>query len=615
MKINIEPIKGYIQQRRNSRRGRKFVALDFDHRYLRVVAAESGHTDLKVDKVFKVAVPEHVSLLNAKQAGQWIGQVLAEHRLTQRWCVMNVPRSRAIIKPLSLPPIEDEKEIPSMVRYQVEKELPFPADEAVIDYTIESMAGMVSKSGVSEDEGTMNILVAAVRRSVVEYYQSVAEAGDINLQQLCLRPYADHECLHYCVKEQLSGQHTALIHLAADEAEINVYNNGILSYCRAAPIKTISEESGVRTQQDIINALAVEAMRSFQSVGALRQGAAISHIWIGGDTQLEDELAEKISNNLSVPCELLHPFDRLKVKSEIENRDGFISAIGLALGNYNGHRLPLDFLHPKKPPIERNMARIYSIAGGSVAAAVAAVAIVIGIVKLANAEIELNKVKAVYNDVSKTSKQVEKIEKRLSALSSWTDEQQDWLDHWAYISSLLPSASEVIVSSLSTTANGDISFNVKAKQRSAITQLTTSLRKAGYQIKLGTEAAVKDDLNYIYATTVRLSPTDDVVIKVSTLESPGRPADDVYQGPGSGSGSSRSNRSSGDSRFNRTGNDSRTERSTGASSNTRSSSDTSGNRTPNTSSSTRSSGDSDDNRSSGDSRSRSSNSSSRERRR
>lgn len=546
MKKNFEFITKHIQNRRSSKRGRKFVALDFDHRYLRVVAAESGHDQPKIDQVFKVPVPDHVSLLSPVQTGQWIGQVLSKNRLSQRWCVMNVPRSRAIIKPLSLPPIKDEKEIPSMVRFQVEKELPFPADEAVIDYTIETVASIVNQSGVNEDEETMNILVAAVRSSVVDYYEAVATAGNINLQQLCLRPYADHHCLNYCVKEQLTGQHAALIHLAADEAEISVYNDGILSYCRAAPIKTISEESGVKTQQDIINALAVEAMRSFQSVGALKQGAAISHIWIGGDTGLETELAEKITDNLSVPCELLHPFDRLKVKSKIEDRDGFISAVGLALGNYNGHRLPLDFLHPKKPPVERNMARIYTIAGGSAAAAVAVIAIVVGVVKLANAEIELNAVRTVYNDTIKVSKRVEKIEKRLSALSSWTEDHQDWLDHWAYISSLLPSAKNVLISSLNTTANGDISFNVKAKQRSDITQLTTSLRKAGYQIKLGTESAVKDNLNYIYATTVRLTPTDDVIIKVSTLDNPGRPEDDVYQGPESST--SRSNRPSNESR-------------------------------------------------------------------
>ena len=62
----------------------------------------------------------------------------------------------------------------------------------------------------------------------------------------------------------------------------------------------------------------------------------------------------------------------------------------------------------------------------------------------------------------------------------WQAGGRDWLDHWAYLSSLLPDATEAYVTSLKTYQDGSISFTVKAASKEVLTQLTRRIAAAGY---------------------------------------------------------------------------------------------------------------------------------------
>ena len=53
--------------------------------------------------------------------------------------------------------------------------------------------------------------------------------------------------------------------------------------------------------------------------------------------------------------------------SDRDKASGAMSSVGLALGMGDPNGLPFDFLHPKRPPVQRDMRRIRVLVGAAAA--------------------------------------------------------------------------------------------------------------------------------------------------------------------------------------------------------------------------------------------------------
>ena len=498
-----------------------FVALDLDSRKLRVVHAEPRAKLPKFRKLAAIDLPPGTELADPSAVGAFIREALGGLRLTGHHVAMDVPRSKALLKTVTLPPVEDARELPGMVRYQVEKELPYPLSEAVIDFTVEPRPGAMDAEGSA---GGQTVLVAAVRRSVVEYYQRVAAAAEIDLQQLGLRPYADVHCLRACLGA--AGRPAAdavLVHLTADEAEINVLLGGSLAFSRSASMSIAHDEHGRPVADSPVDGLVVEVVRTLQSIRAVQRGAEIGRFWIAGDTGREADLAAALHKRIGSPCELLMPVELLRIKKVSGGDGGYITALGLAIG-HTERGLPLDFLHPKEPPVERDIARIRATWGAVAAAAIVLVVLGIGLLQRHATASRVESLTNRYNELDARVRPVKRLEQRVGTVQAWLDQDRRWLDHWANLSAAMPPAQEAYITSLKTMPDGSITLTVKAKGSAVITDAARRLREAGYDVRLGSETAGEDEYGYGSTNELRLIPRREP--SVEGLAAPPRPADD-----------------------------------------------------------------------------------------
>lgn len=508
-------------------RGGPFVALDIDSQRLRIVLAEPGSPLPSIRKLAAIDVPGDVDMADPAAVGAFIGQSLRKLRLSGHRAAMDVPRSRALLKTVTLPPVPDERELPGMVRYQVEKELPYAISEAVIDFTIEKHVHVAQEVAGEDDSpaGGEAILVAAVRRSVLEYYRSIATAAELDLQQLGLRPYADVHCLRACAAAQVDAGDALLVHLTADEAEINILLDGALAFSRSATMAVAHDEQGKALSDSPVEGLIVEVVRSVQSVRAAQRGAELSRIFIAGGTGHESALAAALGKRLGAAAQVLSPVKQLRIHAPPAGEDsGFITALGLAIG-HTGRGLPLDFLHPKEPPVERDMTKIRALYGSLAAAALLALLLAIGLSYRHAATSHLHGLEAQRDQLAEDLKPVQRMEKRITATEAWLAGDRKWLDHWANISAHMPPATEAYITSLKTTSEGGIVLTLKARGSGVITDAGRRLREAGYDVKLGAETATEDEYDYRYSNELRLSPRQ-APPQVGALTAPPRPADD-----------------------------------------------------------------------------------------
>ena len=127
--------------RRAKRRARiqgQVTALDIDGAILRVVQTTPRFSGAKVSRVTAapLELAQDADRTDPSVLGPAVARALAQLRLKPLSVVMGVPRAQVVLRTMTLPVTVDPRQVASMVHFQVGKDLPFRADEAVIDFKI-----------------------------------------------------------------------------------------------------------------------------------------------------------------------------------------------------------------------------------------------------------------------------------------------------------------------------------------------------------------------------------------------------------------------------------------------------------------------------------------------
>jgi Tfp pilus assembly PilM family ATPase len=502
---------------------KRFAAVDFDGRQLRVVHAERVGNRTRVLKLAAVATPEHLDQQSPKAFGGLLGRTLRDMRLSNVGVLMNVPRGLAVLKPVTLPAGTPQTELAGMVQFQMEKELPFRTEEAVIDFTVESHYDVEADQAQAPSVG-IDMLVGAVRLPVVDQYRQIAEAAGVKLLRLGLRPYANMRCVDACTRRG-PGESLLVVHLTADETEIDVLVGKSLSFSRSAAVKIPAALADPAERGQSVRSVVMEVVRSVQSYQAVERGFRADAILVAGGTGVEADVAAELGRRLGVRCELFDPAGALQL-GDVENASAFVAALGLAIGHSGAEQLPFDFLNPKRPRVRRNVRRIASVCAAVAVVLVLAGGITAGAVVLGGKQAEVDRLRAKRDAKRKLSGDLKRLESRVAAIRQWNAESREWIRHWAYLSALLPPCTDAYISALKTTSDGWISFTLKARDSKVITDLDKRLNEAGYTFKLKRLATASDSYGYPYNADVQVYVDTDAKIDLASVRPPPRPSDD-----------------------------------------------------------------------------------------
>jgi len=539
--------------RNRQRMPRRFIAVDIDSRILRIVCAERTGRHVRVTRLIRADFPPDLEVTDARAVGGFLAKTLQEANVDARAMVMSVPRGQAVLKPLRLPPGTDEADLPDMVRYQVERELPFRIEEAVVDFTIGRHYHV--DDSPETDGRVVDVLVAAVRLPVLEHYRQIATTAGVKLLRLGLRPNANLCCVLRCLGRENPGP-MALVYIASDETEIDVLAGGSMEFSRAALIPVPPPGRAPAETDRAAEVVAMDVVRSLQTYQAAEQSAEIERVVLAGGTGIEPRVAKAVAGRLGVPCERLDPSEALQLADD-GSASGFVSALGLAIGPdaRAAGAMPFDFLNPTRPRGRGDRKkRRRLLAGGAVAVLLAAV--VAGrAAHLGAKEAVVQQLQAKLRDLHKGEKEMRDLRSRLNLLEGWEQQDRNWTGHWAYLSSVLPPCTDIYVTSVKSTSMdvqrratpGEgkpgtrpkrrrknvsvpaLSLTVRARQDEAIAELGRRLRRHGYRFKIGRVATSNDRRGYIYGTTVLVEVDRDKALDFASAPAPRRPADDVWE--------------------------------------------------------------------------------------
>jgi Tfp pilus assembly PilM family ATPase len=537
-----------FKKARKTRPSGPVTAIEWEGTQLRIVRGEPAGENARITSVFVSNLELSAEEKNDPAIlGRGIAKAIKEARISPGGdVVMAIPRGQVVLRTLSLPGVGDIEALASMVHFQIAKDLPFRADEAVIDFRVR---GPSPASSVDPANPSQEVLVAAVRRSLVEFYAAVAEAAGLRLSSLGLLSYANARCLEAC-KAADPAQTLALVSVRAEEIGVDVISNRTLLFSRNALVKLYGEDeepphepllapeagetAAVPNEKptSFEELASIEVVRTLHGYAGVQGNNPVTQIIVTGVTGLETAITKLVAGKISIPVSVLDIGQALELPNEFRpNASGAIGPIGLVIGTLDLEGLPFNFLNPKKPAVQRDYRRLKQLA-------VAAAILLVGVLTFT---IRAQLIKRRQATQAELRMQLEALEKlrptfkkmiqQAKVIDDWSKSGKDWLAHYAYLSQIMPPSDEVYITSLAVSGNGTIRLGVQARSGETLAKLEKQLRAAQYEIKPIAITPTSDRFGYDFRSTVELAVPEKLKIDLSKGKAPPRPADDASMDP------------------------------------------------------------------------------------
>ena len=274
-------------------------------------------------------------------------------------------------------------------------------------------------------------------------------------------------------------------------------------------------------------AIFIEVVRSLLSYGGMESHPPVGRLLIAGGTGQEPALQAALVQRFQIPCHLVDPAKALEL-SEVSAPDAAeaLGAIGLGLGINDPEGLPFDFLHPKRPAVQRNMQRIWALA-----ACALGVLLLIGFfgfrTRLLNQRMKVYR--EMQAELAKAEKQMpmfRRVQLQAATIQSWNKEGRNWLEQFAYLSALLPASEDLYITSFNVSGQGNVHMAVQARSGEILARLERQLREAGYDVKPLAITPANEKHGYNFRSTVELIVPPKMKVDLSKAQPAARPADD-----------------------------------------------------------------------------------------
>ncbi|MBI2217622.1 MAG: pilus assembly protein PilM [Candidatus Rokubacteria bacterium] len=299
-----------------------------------IVTALAGN---RVD-AFVVDAAEPASALRAE---------LDARKLRPRAVAVGLPRGAVVVKPIELPDVAGE--IVDMVRFELERHLPFPAEDAPFDF-----GPLPAERGAGTEVSARRVLVAAGDRRVVDSaLRIVQEAG--------LRPVSVTVAVHDLVAQVQTRRKSRVVwvHRVGPDADLLFLNGETLVLSRHVPA---ADEAGI----------ASEIKRSF----AVVRWRGCDAVWRSGDAPAAGGTTATLAG-LGVPT-TAPPWTprarRLLARLPEDTRGALELALAVAAGRRSR---TLDLIPPALKPKRLTRPQVITVGTGALAAGLAIAALLL----------------------------------------------------------------------------------------------------------------------------------------------------------------------------------------------------------------------------------------------
>jgi type IV pilus assembly protein PilM len=169
------------------------VGLDIGSNYIKVVEARLGRGRAEVTALGIFPTPSDVIdnniVLDPQALGQTIKQALQQAGVTSRRVVSSVAGQSSLVVRIIPVPKMTLSELKETMKWEVERHVPFPADQTVMDYKPLSPPEQVP------DGENMDVLLAVAQQDLIDSHVAALQAAGLQPVAIDIEPLATSRAL------------------------------------------------------------------------------------------------------------------------------------------------------------------------------------------------------------------------------------------------------------------------------------------------------------------------------------------------------------------------------------------------------------------------------------
>ncbi len=170
--------------------GRSVVGLDIEPGYIAAVETAPGSAAVRTAAVVELAadVVRDGEVVDPEALGEALKQLFSEHKLSNRVRI-GLANQRIVMRTIDLPPITDEKQLASAIRFQAQEHIAMPLEQAVLEHQSLGLVG-------TADGPRSRVVLVAARRDMVDRLLAATRIAGLRVEGIDLAAFALIRALH-----------------------------------------------------------------------------------------------------------------------------------------------------------------------------------------------------------------------------------------------------------------------------------------------------------------------------------------------------------------------------------------------------------------------------------
>lgn len=325
-----------------------YLAIDWEKRQLCGVEGDVSKARLRIKRCFRLVWPEDLDPAKEPQrAGEWLKRELQELGVSSRQCLVTLPREDVVVRHLELPNVPDA-ELPDLVRFQAATRSALPLDQLQLDY----LPLPARENSIGRD-----VLMTTVSKQAIATIQETLQVAGLEFEALGVSPIAASEVLVHLEHHEAQDPQQADLVIArhGKRVEISVLRSGQLIF-------THSSRLAVDGEQQQIQSILTELSRAQVALQKQAPDVTIGRLWVLGAETEHQTLCAALQQKLGFAARLLDPLTVVEMHAKSAEAPGnhalYAGPIGLLLAREDARAVGVDFLHPRRPPVQQDRRKL-----------------------------------------------------------------------------------------------------------------------------------------------------------------------------------------------------------------------------------------------------------------
>ena len=249
------------------------LALDIGSRFIKVAEMRLQKGVISLLNVAVSPTPPNLmdnnQVLDPGGLGRAIKSLLTTNKIRTRQVITSISgQSSVVVRPIDLPKMS-VKELKEAMRFEVERHIPFTADEVVMDF-----APIIDPDELPETESNMKVLLAVAQEDLIKAYLKVIKVAGLLPVAIDVEILSAVRALIDMHQSEGSYERTvALVNIGALSTDISVINKGNLIFTRSVPLAGDS----------LTEAVADQLGRSFEEAEELKK--EYGRVFLGNEVE------------------------------------------------------------------------------------------------------------------------------------------------------------------------------------------------------------------------------------------------------------------------------------------------------------------------------------------